>query len=632
MNSLTSNALQKAERVLGDTNRLLQLELPREGGRSLSRRSVTWLRSREKFSAASIELRNIQIDLLLALTLTQSLSASGASLTWGVTGDTAASEISVGEEEQQQQLQVIRPASPLELSPAFMPELYTVDESFPTLFTNRSEQLDLSEHTLTNLYTMFYRARCRQWIGITASVTISVESSLFQFARLAPCSITGLEPAGPLAKAIKQFLDAQCEDVEMDAHVELYVGARFRDDFTSISPTASAIAKLAKSFPRCLPVKSYLLEAAEAFYHGHYHFIPDSRIVQVPLPKRSKGYFFLSSYRSEWMLDFRFNLNADLNRRYIYLVKALHHLRGCDGVSELVGLITANEEDARHKMKGFLIRLPPGGHLLHYLGVQRQPIPWHRRERWCREVVHAVASTHARDVVIGHLGYSGNRGVCIDAHDSVVLYYFYPAYRFTQRILDEVVPPEHRKRAAELGAKGTLPATPQTDIFQLGMMIWLVASGREGRPHGMELKGAQLPHLDGDVPEYINRIIAECRREQASERRAAWELLEMFPPLPPPSSPDADGATAAPSALEVYKQLFYYSSHGHCDSCGKPLPAYTYKCTVCNLGDFDVCPSCFDAGKHCMDDNHYLAKSSFEEPGLRVFYSSMSESGREVID
>lgn len=621
--------------MLGGTNRLLQLELPREGDRSISRRSVTWLRSRDKFSAASKELRNIQIDLLLALTLTQSLSASRASLTCGITEDKTASEISVGEEEQQQHFQVIRPASPLELSPAFMPELYTVDKSFPTLFTNRSQQLDLSEHTLTNLYSMFYRARGRQWIRITASVTISVESGLFQLARLAHDSITGLEPAGPLAKAIKQFLDAQREDVEMDAHVDLYVGARFRDDFTSISSTSSAIARLAKSFPRSLPVKSYLLEAAEAFYHGRYHFIPDSRIVQVPLPKRSKGYFFLSSYRSEWMLDFRFSLDADINRRYIYIVKALHHLRGCDGISELVGLITADEEDARHAVKGFLIRLPPGGHLLHYLGTHRHSIPWHRRERWCREVVNAVAATHARDVVVGHLGYSGNRGVCIDAHDSVVLYYFYPAYRFIQRTLEDVVPPEHRKRAAELGGVGTLPATPQTDIFQLGMMIWLIASGRESRPPGMEMKGAQLPHLDDDVPEYINHIIAECRREQASERRAAWELLEMFPPPPPspsPSSPDRDGPTAAASALEVYKQLFYYSSHGHCDGCGEPLPAYTYKCTVCDLGDFDVCPTCFDAGKHCMDNNHYLAKSSFEEPGLRVFYSSVRENGREVVD
>jgi hypothetical protein len=293
VSSLTSNALQKAERVLGDANRLLQLELPQEGGRSLSRRSVTWLRSRDKFSAASIELRNIQIDLLLALTLTQSLGASGASLTCGITEDTPpASEISIIEEEQQQHLGVIRPVSPLELSPAFMPELYTVQESTPNLSTNRSQQLDLSEYTLANLYSIFYRARGRRWIRVIASVTMSVESSLFQLGRLAPESITGREPLGPVAKEIKQLLDAQSDEVEADAHVDLYIGARFLECRTSPSVASSAVAKLAKSSPHSLPIKAYLREAAGLFYHARYHFISDSHVVQIPLPKLVKGFFF----------------------------------------------------------------------------------------------------------------------------------------------------------------------------------------------------------------------------------------------------------------------------------------------------------------------------------------------------
>ncbi|KAI1302207.1 heterokaryon incompatibility protein-domain-containing protein [Xylaria venustula] len=51
-----------------------------------------------------------------------------------------------------------------------------------------------------------------------------------------------------------------------------------------------------------------------------------------------------------------------------------------------------------------------------------------------------------------------------------------------------------------------------------------------------------------------------------------------------------------------------------CDSCRSKFeaPCDSYRCCICNNGDYDLCTSCYQAGEHCRSRSHVLRKTSFE--------------------
>ncbi|KAI0967673.1 hypothetical protein F4678DRAFT_239639 [Xylaria arbuscula] len=51
-----------------------------------------------------------------------------------------------------------------------------------------------------------------------------------------------------------------------------------------------------------------------------------------------------------------------------------------------------------------------------------------------------------------------------------------------------------------------------------------------------------------------------------------------------------------------------------CDSCRSKFeaPCDSYRCCICNNGDYDLCSSCYRAGEHCRSRSHTLRKTSFE--------------------
>ncbi|KAL1956566.1 hypothetical protein VTO42DRAFT_7037 [Malbranchea cinnamomea] len=45
-----------------------------------------------------------------------------------------------------------------------------------------------------------------------------------------------------------------------------------------------------------------------------------------------------------------------------------------------------------------------------------------------------------------------------------------------------------------------------------------------------------------------------------------------------------------------------------CNNCGATIPNEHYHCSICEQGDYDLCPSCIDAGVYCPGDGHWLIK------------------------
>lgn len=45
-----------------------------------------------------------------------------------------------------------------------------------------------------------------------------------------------------------------------------------------------------------------------------------------------------------------------------------------------------------------------------------------------------------------------------------------------------------------------------------------------------------------------------------------------------------------------------------CNNCGRSIPAEHYHCSICDEGDYDLCPACVDAGFSCSGKDHWLLK------------------------
>lgn len=46
----------------------------------------------------------------------------------------------------------------------------------------------------------------------------------------------------------------------------------------------------------------------------------------------------------------------------------------------------------------------------------------------------------------------------------------------------------------------------------------------------------------------------------------------------------------------------------YCNSCDKAMENEHFHCSICEDGDYDLCPTCVDASVHCPGDDHWLVK------------------------
>ncbi|KAF3929497.1 hypothetical protein ABW19_dt0201395 [Dactylella cylindrospora] len=98
--------------------------------------------------------------------------------------------------------------------------------------------------------------------------------------------------------------------------------------------------------------------------------------------------------------------------------------------------------------------------------------PWARRELWARYIVESVAQLHSRGFSIGHLNLNC---YLLDDNDRPQL--FLPnAAKYRCINADGEVPPEFRKGLRLRDEWVELKPTIQTDLFRLGMILWLLGN------------------------------------------------------------------------------------------------------------------------------------------------------------
>ena len=332
----------------------------------------------------------------------------------------------------------------------------------------------------------------------------------------------------------------------------------------------------------------------------------------------------------------------------LYNIRLLHCMKGTPGFAKLVGVVT--DKYITHP-KSFLIELPRARKCLDKI-AQGRPLPWTRRERWARQLLECVCKAHSKGFVIGSL-MRFRPPVVTESTDSILLWQFKSKFTMGYKV-GLYYPPDfqHYKYAS----KGTNEAdsgniTTKTDLYHLGLLLWLLAENpprthsspvciRKKCPDVVNSKcddshrnPVALPELSTDVPQYYKDIVNACRAENPQDRVRARTLLEWFPPLTQYEHlPDAISETQNLEINDIGNGLLTTPS---CDICRLPGLKVYFHCSVCRMGDFDICDKCYESGVHCFDKEHLLEQNrkigSWTVPWK--YHSSVNDSGtREITE
>ena len=105
-----------------------------------------------------------------------------------------------------------------------------------------------------------------------------------------------------------------------------------------------------------------------------------------------------------------------------------------------------------------------------------------------------------------------------------------------------------------------------------------------------------------------------------------------FADLRCPHAPRAESAKPKPTVLRGCDQIFdapLTAFTVQCNNCSHHIHDTHWHCSLCEAGDYDLCPACKDAGVHCEVDSHFLIKRSIQQG--RVVNSTSETAERKSV-
>ncbi|KAK5119578.1 hypothetical protein LTR85_007407 [Meristemomyces frigidus] len=200
---------------------------------------------------------------------------------------------------------------------------------------------------------------------------------------------------------------------------------------------------------------------------------------------------------------------------FLYEVNALDSLLGCDNVIRLEGLVT---DDSGSVVKGLLISYASQGALVDMLYDFRGTLelPWHRREKWAKQIVQGLADIHEAGFVQGDFTLSN---IVMDDDDNAQI------IDINRRGCPVGWEPPELGRLIDSGQRIGMCIGVKTDLFQLGMVLWALAEEVD-EPERVE---RPLPPVIDSVPSYFRQVVQTCLSERPQGRVAANRLLRLFP-------------------------------------------------------------------------------------------------------
>lgn len=211
---------------------------------------------------------------------------------------------------------------------------------------------------------------------------------------------------------------------------------------------------------------------------------------------------------------------------FLYEVNALDALYGANSVVQLQGLITDEEGSI---VKGLLISYASRGALVDMIYDFGGELPWHKREKWARQIVEGLSNIHEAGYVQGDFTLSN---IVIDDDDNAQI------IDINRRGCPVGWEPPELSRLIESGQRIAMHISVKTDLFQLGMVLWALAAESD-EPE----RSRPLVPLGSEFPNYYCQIVDSCLEARPQGRMSASQLLTKFPRdagRPPSQRPSVD--------------------------------------------------------------------------------------------
>jgi serine/threonine protein kinase len=190
-----------------------------------------------------------------------------------------------------------------------------------------------------------------------------------------------------------------------------------------------------------------------------------------------------------------------------------------------------------------------------------------------------------------------------------------------------LVPPELRSHLQVHGTAQQKAMNFQTDIFQLGLILWLLAENRPNAKGYFCKKYAcssvpryncsahsnpvALPISSRNIPSWFAKMINQCRLPDPIARPTACRLANLVRIRH--CKPEVrDLEQDIPELLDTYSGLVA-RTFAYCDECGITLNDVYYHCNTCALGNFDLCLNCVAQGIQCLSPEHQLMKLGIKD-------------------
>jgi hypothetical protein len=419
----------------------------------------------------------------------------------------------------------IAPFTAFETSSSFFPEQYTVKAQLSSLEAGYTSKKTFGLRT-GSMYKvcMIYAERPRTWRRLTLSFFQKPDGAqVAQVARLI------LSADIPFFEGVTNISQISINGQSNLLDEQLLRSSEDEDELNW--DRASSFASQMDDLGCTQFLESEVVAIAAINGHNYYSLVQGERYIERKLTFAMDG-------------NDRF---SDFYGGFFSNIRSLHILRFSKGVVQLKGVVL---DDKRYRVKSYLIaggELGTIGNILRKCNQHGINIPWSVRENWAREMVTAMVDIHSQNLVVGRLGLWS---LVLDKDGHV-----------RRKNVDGNVCLEHGGWAApeaKFNALTNDKATrdkmcAKTDLFQLGLELWLLANQEPGygidlskrwcqdakcsfdwRESGSRCRAThsdpiELSPCSGDVPAWYQAIIDVCRSTRGEERSAARKLLEMFP-------------------------------------------------------------------------------------------------------
>ncbi|KAL8933839.1 MAG: hypothetical protein Q9216_006191 [Gyalolechia sp. 2 TL-2023] len=204
---------------------------------------------------------------------------------------------------------------------------------------------------------------------------------------------------------------------------------------------------------------------------------------------------------------------------FLYEINALTDLSGSSNVIQFRGLVVDKDNTV---VKGLLISFAEQGALVDLLydhKEEKERLPWARRERWAKQIVHGLAEIHEAGFVQGDFTLSN---IVIDERDEAKI------IDINRRGCPVGWEPPEISRLVECSQRISMYIGVKSDLFQLGMVLWALAEGED------EPERQERPLLFSDpssIPQYYQDLVAIFLDPQPKKRINAKDLFSQFPEL-----------------------------------------------------------------------------------------------------